>query len=216
TLSLSFFSLFCLQVWNLTLALFGDLGYSGIAGLIVGAFALLTSFLSFLLFFLHTGPAHLFDVSERYISTSRVRESPLLRLATSRRLQDEGGEGERGTFRSGVITLKSSFWRRDKTLSPEQNNTDGGAGEEGEDESDDQKKKETTQKKETLKKMNSSSFLSDDKKDEGDEKTKEEEGTKENREMKGIKEEEENPDDKDDVDGESSGQRGAGAGGGGE
>lgn len=203
-------------MWNLTLALFADLGYAGIAGLLVGSFSLFTSFLSFCLFFFHTGPAHLFDLSGRYISTSRVRESPLRLATSSRRLHDEGEEGERGTFRSGLLSLKSSFWKKEKSLSQEQKEKDGGSAREEEDDSSEnnEKNKKGRRKKKTI---SSSSSLSEDKKDEANGEKKEEgeedKNNKEKEELNEIKEEEE--EEHRDVDVDSSGQ-GAAEGGAGE
>ncbi|CBZ51555.1 hypothetical protein NCLIV_013480 [Neospora caninum Liverpool] len=46
--------------WHAAVCLFANLGYNGIAGLVVGAFTALTALIAFLLVCFHRGPAHLF------------------------------------------------------------------------------------------------------------------------------------------------------------
>ncbi|EPT31255.1 hypothetical protein TGME49_213746 [Toxoplasma gondii ME49] len=50
-------------VWHTLVCLFGNMGYNGLAGMLVGSLTALTAALSFLTFCVHSGPAHLFEES---------------------------------------------------------------------------------------------------------------------------------------------------------
>ncbi|KEP65263.1 UNVERIFIED_CONTAM: hypothetical protein HHA_213746 [Hammondia hammondi] len=49
--------------WHTLVCLFGNVGYNGLAGMLVGSLTALTAALSFITFCVHNGPAHLFEES---------------------------------------------------------------------------------------------------------------------------------------------------------